>query len=123
MHQFIAKSLYLFSCQHRESSAEWRRWRAAAIEGVICGNGGNGNKDEPKGSAGAPCTPYWVPLEVTGDILCEGQEQTTQQKQADVDKRRHTGLIIGEPREFSGKMPPRYLAEPSNPIRPEDMLL
>lgn len=96
---------------------------AAAIKGVIYGNGGNGNKDEPKGSAGALCTPYWVPLDVTGDILCEGQKQTTQQKQADVDKRRHTGLIIGELREFSSKMPPRYLAEPSNPIRPEDVLL
>lgn len=92
-------------------------------EGVIYGNGGNGNKDEPKGSAGALCTPYWVPLDVTGDILCEGQKQTTQQKQADVDKRRHTGLIIGELGEFSGKMPPRYLAEPSNPIRPGDVLL
>lgn len=52
-----------------------------------------------------------------------GQKQTTQQKQADVDKRSHTGLIIGELREFSGKMPPRYLAEPPEPIRPEDVLL
>lgn len=100
-----------------------KRWRAAAIEGVIYGNGGNGNKDEPRGSAGALCTPYWVPLDVTGDILCGGQKQTTQQKQADVDKRRQTGLIIRELREFSGKMPPQYLAEPSNPIRPEDVLL
>lgn len=49
-----------------------------------------GNKDEPWGSAGALCTPYWVPFEVTVDILYEGQKQTTQQKQADVDKRRHT---------------------------------
>lgn len=116
-------SFYLFSCQHKESSPARQRWRAAAIEGAIYGNGGNGNKDEPRGSAGTLCTPYWVPLDVTGDILCEGQKQTTQRKQADVDKRRHTGLIIGELREFSGKMPPRYLAEPSNPIRPEDVLL
>lgn len=109
---------------HKESSpVRQRSWRAAAIEGVIYGNGGNGNKDEPKGAAGALCTPYWVPLDVTGDILCEGQKQTTQQKRADVDKRRHTGLIIGELREFCCKMPPRYLAEPSNPIRPEDVLL
>lgn len=64
------------------------------MEGVIYGNGGNGNKDKPKGCAGALCTAYWVPLDVTGDILCEGQKQTTQQKQADIDKRRHTGLII-----------------------------
>lgn len=82
-----------------------------------------GNKDEPKGSAGALCPPYWVPLDVTGDISYEGQKQTTQQKQADVDKRRHTGLIIGELREFSGKMPTQYLAEPSDPIRPGDVLL
>lgn len=109
---------------HKGSSpVRQRSWRAAAIEGVIYGNGGNGNKDEPKGSAGALCTPYWVPLDVTGDILWEGQKQTTQQKRADVDKRRHTGLIIGELREFCCKMPPRYLAEPSNPIRPEDVLL
>lgn len=72
---------------------------------------GNGNKDEPKGSAGTQCTPYWLPLDVTGDKLCVVQKQTTQQKQADVDKRRHSELIIGELWEFFGKMPPRYLAE------------
>lgn len=73
------------------------------------------------GCAGALCTAYGVPLDVTGDILCKGQKQTTQQKQADVDKRRHTGLIIRELGEFSCKMPPQYLVELSNPIRPEDV--
>lgn len=80
-------------------------------------------KIKPKGPSWALCTLYRVPLDVTGDILCWGQKQTTQQKQADVDKRSHTGLIVGELGEFSGKMPPRYLAEPSNPIRAEDVRL
>lgn len=84
------------------------------------GNVADGNKDRPKGRAGALCTAHGVPLDVAGDILCEGQKQTAQQKQGDVDKRRHTGLIIGEPGEFPGKMPPRYLAVRSDPIRPED---
>lgn len=113
----------MFSHQHKESSPAQQSQRIAAIEGVIYDNGRNRNEDEPKGSAGALCTPYWIPLDVTGDILCEGQKQTTQQKQGDVDKRSHIGLIIRERREFSSKMPPRYLAEPSNPIRPEDVLL
>ena len=90
----------VFIAAQREFSGEGK-CRAAAIERVISGSGGgDGNKDEPKGSAGALCTPYWVPLDVTGDILCEGQKQTSQRKQVDVDKRRHTGLIIWEPREF-----------------------
>lgn len=72
------------------------------------------------GPAGALCSPCWVPLDVTGDILCEGQKQTTQQKQGDVDERR---LVIGELWELSGKMPTQYLAEPSCPIRPGDVLL
>lgn len=120
---FIAKGLHLFPCQHTESPQALWRWRAPAIEGVIYGDGRNGNKDEPRGSTGALCAPYWVPLDVTGDKLCEGQKQTTQQKQADVDKRRRTGLMIGELWEFSGKMPPRFLVEPSGPIRPGDGLL
>lgn len=66
----FAKSLYLFSWQHKESSPLRRKRRAAAVEGVIYGDGGNGNKDKPKGCAGALCTAYWVPLDVTGDILC-----------------------------------------------------
>lgn len=118
----LQRPLFVSMPAHRNPLALWR-WRAPAIEGVIYGSGGNGNKDEPKGSTRALCTLYWVPLDVTGDKLCEGQKQTTQQKQADVDKGRHTGLIIGELREFSGKMPPRFLAEPSNPIRPVDGLL
>lgn len=103
--RLLQKSLCLSPCQrlYKESSPAQQRWRAAAIEGVIYGNGGNGNKAEPWGSAGALCTPYYVLLDVTGDILCEGQKQTTQQKQADIDKRRHSRLMIRELREFSGK--------------------
>lgn len=91
-------------------------WDAAGVHLATSPN--HYHKGEPKESAGTLCTPYWVPLDVTGDILCEGQKQTTQQKQADIDKCRRAGLIIGALREFSGKMPPRYLAEPSDPIRP-----
>ena len=65
-------------------------WRAPATERDICGEGGKGNRDEPKRYAVALCTPHWVPLDVTGDKVCEGQKQTTQQKQADIDKRRRT---------------------------------
>lgn len=89
---------------------------AAAVEG----KGGNRDKGRPKGGAAALRDTYQVPLDEKGDILCEEQKPTTQQKQADTDKRRRRGLIMPELREFSGKMPPRYLAEASRPIRPGD---
>ncbi len=37
----------------------------------------------------AICPPYWPPLDLTGDIWCTQQKQTTQQKPADIDKRGH----------------------------------
>lgn len=103
--QVTANSFCLSPCQlqYKELSRTAEVEGCSYIEGVIYGNGGNGNKAEPWGSSGALCTPYYVLLDVTGDILCEGQKQTTQQKRADIDKRRHTGLMIGELREFSDK--------------------
>lgn len=53
----------------------------------------NGSRDEPMGSAVAPCTPQWAPLDVTGDKVCKEQKQTTQQKLGDIDKRSRGELI------------------------------
>lgn len=80
-------------------------------------------QEEFQRSVVVPCTLHWASLDVAGDKVRKEQKQTTQQKQEDIDKRRCTGLIIQNLREFSSKMPPRYLAEPSSPIRPEDVLL
>lgn len=60
-------------------------------------------------------------LDVADDISREGQKQTAQQKRADIDKRRHCGLITAELRESSCKMSPQYLARTIQPpIRQED---
>lgn len=119
--KFITKSHLLFPCQH--SQGAFQDSGGAGRQEQTNGNVGNGNKDKPKGHAGALCTAHRVPLDVAGDTLCEGQKQTAQQKQADVDKRRHTGLIIREPGEFPSKMPPQYLVALCDPIRPKDVPL
>lgn len=95
-------------------SGKRQRRSAAAVQE----NGGNGNKDEPREGSGALRGTHQVPLDETGDILCKEQKQTTQQKQADVDKRRPGGLVVPELGELSGKMPPPYLPQTSRPIRP-----
>jgi len=41
--------------------------------------------EEERGSA-AICPPHWPPLDLTGDIWCARQKQTTQQKPAYNDK-------------------------------------
>lgn len=57
----------------------------------------SGDTDRPKRSAVAPCTPQRAPLDVTGDKVCEGQKQATQQKLEDIDKRRRSSLSGWKP--------------------------
>lgn len=67
-------------CSYRRSHLwQWWQWET---------------KTGPWGSAAALCTPHWAPLDVTADILYDGRKQTTQQKQADVDKRRLAGFMV-----------------------------
>lgn len=120
---FIAKSLrhFLFSlpAQREISPAWWRcRGRSYVSKELLYLWWRRKQRGNPGDVPGALCAPYRVPLDVTGDVFCEGAKTNYSAKAGmDVDKRRRTRLIIGELGEFSRKMPPPYLAETSGPIR------
>lgn len=77
-------------------------------------------RQPPRDTPGPLGDTFGVPLDVTGDILCKEQKQSSQQKAMEVDKRPRSGLIIRELRESSGERPPPHLPKPSRPIRPGD---